>query len=298
MENKKYYFFLFFIFTNITIIKSSKLIKEVFPFYPRDEILDKNFEDYCLSMNLKKDCFLEKLSKLDIKNLTKISYDFIKSNNYKQNEDGIDKNDLKEIVSSYDDDFFGVFGGNIVDGISSLMKYGKIVLNDKNDKIIFQIEDILNNEKYQKLVNEWFEKDIIKLLDEGISQIDKNLYIKDFFTNQNNMDETFDLKSKFKANINSLNFVIFSKNYTEKNKFVNNLLNLKSGVDGPEENEFDNISTSIEFKKYKNNNKKGIELIVSKRNESINIKKEIKEFESFLKNKIITNENNFIYGFI
>jgi len=151
------------------------------------------------------------------------------------------------------------------------MKYGKIVLNDKNDKIIFQIEDILNNEKYQKLVNEWFEKDIIKLLDEGISQIDKNLYIKDFFTNQNNMDETFDLKSKFKANINSLNFVIFSKNYTEKNKFVNNLLNLKFGVDGPEENEFDNISTSIEFKKYKNNNKKGIELIVSKRNESIYI---------------------------
>ena len=110
MENKKYYFLLFFIISNITIIKSSKLIKEVFPFYPHDEILDKNFEDYCLNMNLKKDFILEKLSKLDIKNLTRISYDFIKSNNNKQEEgeDGIGKNDIKEIVSSYDNDFFGV----------------------------------------------------------------------------------------------------------------------------------------------------------------------------------------------
>ena len=300
MENKKYYFLLFFIISNITIIKSSKLIKEVFPFYPHDEILDKNFEDYCLNMNLKKDCILEKLSKLDIKNLTRISYDFIKSNNNKQeeDEDGIGKNDIKEIVSSYDNDFFGVFGGNIVDGISSLMKYGKIVLNDKNDKIILELEEIFNNEKYQKLVKKWFEEDITKLLDEGISQIDKNLYIKDFFINQQNMNETLDLKSKFKANINSLNFVILGKNYTEKSKFINNLLNLESGVDVPEENEVDKVSNSIEFTKYKNKNKKGIELFASKRNEANNIKKEIEEFEFFLKNKIITNENNFIYGFI
>jgi len=301
MKNKKYYFLLFFIISNITIIKSSKVIKEVFPFYPYDEILEKNFEDYCLSMNLKKDCILEKLSKLDIKNITKISYDFIKSNNNKQeeeDEDGIDKNDLKDIVSSYDNDFFGVFGGNIVDGISSLIKYGKITLNDKNDKIILEIEEILNNEKYKKLVNEWFEEDIIKLLDEGVSQIDKNLYISDFFTNQQNMDKPFDLNSKFKANINSLNFVVFSKNNDEKSKFISNLLSLKSEIDESEDNGDDKITTSIEFTKYKNNNKKGLELFASKRNEINNIKKEIKEFNSFLKNNIITNENNFIYGFI
>ena len=301
MGNKKYYFLLFFIISKITIIKSSKIIKEVFPFYPYDEILEKNFEDYCLSMNLKKDCILEKLSKLDIKNITKISYDFIKSNNNKQeeeDEDGIDKNDLKDIVSSYDNDFFGVFGGNIVDGISSLIKYGKITLNDKNDKIILEIEEILNNEKYKKLVNEWFEEDIIKLLDEGVSQIDKNLYISDFFTNQQNMDESFDLHSKFKANINSLNFVVFSKNNDEKSKFISNLLSLKSEIDESEDNGDDKITTSIEFTKYKNNNKKGLELFASKRNEINNIKKEIKEFNSFLKNNIITNENNFIYGFI
>ena len=301
MKNKKYYFLLFFIISNITIIKSSKVIKEVFPFYPYDEILEKNFEDYCLSMNLKKDCILEKLSKLDIKNITKISYDFIKSNNNKQeeeDEDGIDKNDLKDIVSSYDNDFFGVFGGNIVDGISSLIKYGKITLNDKNDKILLEIEEILNNEKYKQLVNEWFEEDIIKLLDEGVSQIDKNLYISDFFTNQQNMDESFDLHSKFKANINSLNFVVFSKSNDEKSKFISNLLSLKSEIDESEDNGDDKITTSIEFTKYKNNNKKGLELFASKRNEINNIKKEIKEFNSFLKNNIITNENNFIYGFI
>ena len=300
MGNKKYYFLLFFIISNITIIKSSKLIKEVFPFYPHDEILDKNFEDYCLGMNLKKYCILEKLSKLDIKNLTKISYEFIKSNNYKkqEDEDGIDKNDIKDIVSSYDNDFFGVFGGNIVDGIFSLVKYGKIVLNEKNDKIILEIEEILNNEKYQKLVNEWFEEEIIKLLDEGILQIDMNLYVKDFFTNQQNMEDILDLNSKFKANINSLNFVIFGKSSTKKSKFINNLLNLESGVDGPGKNEADKKTTSIEFIKYKNNNKKGIELFALNRNEANNIKKEIKEFDSFLKNEIITDENNFIYGII
>ena len=72
MKNK-HYFFLFYIFyiiiSDMVIVKSSEIINEVFPFYPYNDIMKTNFEEFCLEINLEKDCIIEILSKLDIKNL-------------------------------------------------------------------------------------------------------------------------------------------------------------------------------------------------------------------------------------
>lgn len=76
-----------------------------------------------------------------------------------------------------------------------------------------------------------------------------------------------DLKSRFKANINSLNFIVFGNKDIEKRKFTNNILCLKSELDMHKESETDSKFTSVKFTKYKNNKKQGIELIEANGNE-------------------------------
>ena len=287
MKNKDYFLLLYF----FILIKSNEMINNIFPFYPYDKILEQNFEDYCLKINLKKDCIIEHLSNLSIDKIKNISYDFIKSNyENDKNEEGLDKNDLKDIIGSSSSDFFELFGPIIVDGLYSLKEYGKKIINDKNDKIILEIEKILKDEKYQTLVNEYLKEDLIKLIEEGISQFDKNLFIRDFLKKQN----LNDLNYKLNSNINSLNFIILGENIVEKNKFINNILEINSTIDdnSPKVNETDKLNNFI---KYRNNNKIGIELIKSNIKD---FKKELNDFDLYFNNKIIPMGNNFIYGFI
>lgn len=298
MKNLKYIILIYFIFSAIFIIQSN-IIKDAFPFYPYDEILKKNFKEYCLNLNLKEDCIISKLSDINITQINKISYDFIKTNYQNQVNPSIIgdifENALKGFLGTYEDDNIGVIGPIVISGISSLATYGKKLLNDKNEQIILEVEELLKNEKYQNLVNEWLKKDIEKLIKESLSQLDKNKYIKDLYLKQENLDKNFDLKSIFKANINSLNFIIFGKKGVGKSKIINNILGLKSGIDGPKENETDSEFTNVKFNKYKNNNKLGIELIEANGDDFKNV---LKEFDLYFNDKIITDEKEFIYEII
>ena len=298
MKNVKYIILIYFIISAIFIIQSN-IIKDAFPFYPYDEILKKNFKEYCLNLNLKEDCIISKLSDINITQISKISYDFIKTNYQNQVNPSIIgdifENALKGFLGTYEDDNIGVIGPIVISGISSLATYGKKLLNDKNEQIILEVEELLKNEKYQNLVNEWLKKDIEKLIKESLSQLDKNKYIKDLYLKQENLDKNFDLKSIFKANINSLNFIIFGKKGVGKSKIINNILGLKSGIDGPKENETDSEFTNVKFNKYKNNNKLGIELIEANGDDFKNV---LKEFDLYFNDKIITDEKEFIYEII
>ena len=266
MKNEKYFFLIYLIISEIIIVQSD-IINDVFHFYPYDEILKKNLEEYCLNMNLKEDCIISKLSEIDITKINKISYDFIKTNYQNQINPSIIgdifENALKGYLSTYEDDNIGIIAPIVISGLSSLASYGKKILNDKNEHIILEVEKLLKTEKYQILVNEWLKKDIEKLIKEGLSQLDKNKYIKDLYINHKNLD----LKSRFKANINSLNFIVFGNKDIEKRKFMNNILCLKSELDMHKESETDSKFTSVKFTKYKNNKKQGIELIEANGNE-------------------------------
>ena len=207
----------------------------------------------------------------------------------------------------------------VVDGISYVKEKGEKWINEKNDKMILEIEKLLRNEKYQNLVNEWLREDIQKLIEDGLSQLDKNKYIKDFFIKQQNLDKDFDIDSKFKANSNSLNFIIFGKKGVGKSQFINNILDLKSDNQPKVETytkinktdnkinetetgkiikENNNITNLIKFTKYKNKNKKGLKLIESEINGELNFKNVLKKFDLYFNDKIISKEKNFIYGFI
>ena len=297
MKNEKYFFLIYLIISEIIIVQSD-IINDVFHFYPYDEILKKNLEEYCLNMNLKEDCIISKLSEIDITKINKISYDFIKTNYQNQINPSIIgdifENALKGYLSTYEDDNIGIIAPIVISGLSSLASYGKKILNDKNEHIILEVEKLLKTEKYQILVNEWLKKDIEKLIKEGLSQLDKNKYIKDLYINHKNLD----LKSRFKANINSLNFIVFGNKDIEKRKFMNNILCLKSELDMHKESETDSKFTSVKFTKYKNNKKQGIELIEANGNEINDFKNVVKEFDLYFNDKIISDEKRFIYEFI
>ena len=229
---------------------------------------------------------------------------------------------LKGITSLFGNEITKLLGSliidGLVDGIAFLKEKGEKWLNEKNDKMILEIEKLFRNEKYQDLVNEYLREDIQNLIEKAISQLDKNKYIKDLFIKQQNLNNEFDIDSKFKANINSLTFIIFGKKDIGKRQFINNILDLESGIDNQskddsyktinkidnkiknenESSEKINENNLIQFTKYKNNNKKGLKLIESGINEDNNFKNVLKQFDLHFNDKIISKDKKFIYGFI
>ena len=303
MKIKNYNFLFYFIVAKVFIVKTN-IINDAFPFYPYGDILDKNFEEYCLNMNLKKDCIIDYLSKIDISNLKNISYDFLKSNYENKNNNPSILGDLCSIVlkglfNAMKNNIIGFIGSTCIDLISSVKNIGKQILNENNEQIILEVEKLLKNEKYQLLVNEWLKKDIEDLIEKSISQLDKTNYIKDFFRKEQNSDKHINLDSKFNGNINSLNFIIFGKKGAGKSTFINNILDLKSINDGRASPNGNGLQlSSVKFTKYKNDKKQGIELIEAKGDNTTDFKKVLDEFDIYFYDKIIYEENNFIYGFI
>ena len=129
MKFKGYYFLFFFIIIKIFITKT-EIINDAFPFYPYEDILEQNFEDYCLNMNLKKDCIIEYLSKIDTSNIKNISYDFLKTNYENQNNNPSILGEicsivLKGLFHSLKNNIIGFIGSTCIDLISSVKDIGK-----------------------------------------------------------------------------------------------------------------------------------------------------------------------------
>ena len=124
MKNIIYFFLIFLLLFEILISQSSDIIKEFFPFYPYDDNMIKNFEDFCLKMNLKKDCMIEIAKKM----YTKESYDI-----------------KQDISFSFLDLLTYIINNNILQMYTEVKKW----LNEKNERVILEIEKFLNNFKYQ-----------------------------------------------------------------------------------------------------------------------------------------------------
>ena len=258
MKNIIYFFLIFLLLFEILISQSSDIIKEFFPFYPYDDNMIKNFEDFCLKMNLKKDCMIEIAKKM----YTKESYDI-----------------KQDISFSFLDLLTYIINNNILQMYTEVKKW----LNEKNERVILEIEKFLNNFKYQKLVDDNFKNVINALIEESISQLKRNQnidYIEDFF-NQIKIDNNNYLNSIFKGDISSLNFFVLGETNV-KTKFIETILEKKS------KNKKSNVIIM-----HKNKKKIGLKLSEIKSNDVNYFEKLYKEFDN-----IIREEKKFIYGFI
>ena len=203
MKNKIYFFLIFVLLFGIFISQSSDIIKEVFPFYPYNDTMVKNFEEFCLKMKLKKDCMIENAKKMNKEEIY----------------------DIKQDISFSFLDLLTYIINNI-----QIYTEVKKWLNEKNERIILKIEKFLDNSKYQDLVDRNFQNDIDALIEESISQLNRNKnidsYIEDFF-NQLKIDNNYYLNSKFKGDISSLNFFVLGETNV-KTKFIETILEKKN----------------------------------------------------------------------
>ena len=256
MKNKIYFFLIFVLLFGIFISQSSDIIKEVFPFYPYNDNMVKNFEEFCLKMKLKKDCMIENAKKMN-----------------------------KEEIYDIKQDISFSFLDLLTYIISNIQIYTEVKkwLNEKNERVILKIEKFLDNSKYQDLVDRNFQNDIDALIEESISQLNRNKnidsYIEDFF-NQLKIDNNYYLNSKFKGDISSLNFFVLGETNV-KTKFIETILEKKTK---------DKKSNLII---HKNKKKKGLKLSEIKSNDDNYFENLYKEFDN-----IIHEEKKFIYGFI
>ena len=193
MKNKIYFVLIFLLLFEIFISQSLDITKEVFPLYPYKDNMVKSFEDFCIEMKLKKNCMIEIAKALDIQKIKIISNEFIKSFNNKEESSGL----IKSIFLSPLNFLTYIYKNNIAKKFPGVFKYLESLLNEvknwwnKDEEVIIEIEKILNNSKYQKLVDENFERDINTLIGEGILQLKRNPnnhYIEDFLNNEENID--------------------------------------------------------------------------------------------------------------
>ena len=162
---------------------------------------------------------------LDIQKIKNISYEFIKSYNNKEESSGLIKSSLNFLTYIYQNKIAKKFPG--------VFKYLESLLNEvkkwwnKYEEVIKEIEEILNDPKYQELVDKNLENDINELIGEGISQLQINDYIEDFFNNEENIDNNNYLNSIFKGNISSLNCFVLGEKNVNKTKFIETILEIK-----------------------------------------------------------------------
>ena len=295
MKNKIYFFLIFLLLFEIFFSQSSDRIKEVFRFYPYEDNLVNNFEEFCLKMNLKKDCMIEIAKKMDIQKIKNISYEFIKSYNNKEESYDIKQDiffsSLHLLTYMINNKILQMTTEGIIGILNGAFNIGKKIWNEQNERVILEIENFLNNYKYQKLVDENFQEDIDELIQESISQLIRNQnidYIEDFFNNQKKIDNNNYLNSIFKRDISSLNLFVLGEN---KKKFIETILEKKTKKKKSNLRILKNKKSN--FKIHNNKDKKGLELSEIKSNDDNYFENLYKEFDN-----IIHDEKKFIYGFI
>ena len=282
MKNKIYFVLIFLLLFEIFISQSLDITKEVFPLYPYKDNMVTSFEDFCIKMKLKKNCMIEIAKTLDIQKIKNISYEFIKSYNNKEESSGLIKSSLNFLTYIYQNKIAKKFPG-VFKYLESLLNEVKIWWN-KYEEVIKEIEEILNDPKYQELVDKNLENDINELIGEGISQLQINDYIEDFFNNEENIDNNNYLNSIFKGNISSLNCFVLGEKNVNKTKFIETILEIKI----KKENKKSNLRI------YKNKKKKkGLKLSLIESKDDNDFENLNKEFYN-----ITHKEKKFIYGFI
>ena len=185
--------------------------------------------------------------------------------------------------------------------VVSFALLAKIKIDDSNEyigRMVVEIQNLIKNRKYNKIIENKIGIDLQNIIDEGILNLNLKKYIKDFL-NQENILEKLDYK--FNEKIDSLNFILLGDTGAGKSTLLNKILELNPEDKGAYVNPDFADPTTMEFKKYKNETKKGIELIDSRgieSNENYNAKHFMGNFTNYFETLRSESNSNFIYGIL
>ena len=186
-------------------------------------------------------------------------------------------------------------------GVYLLVSYAKSKINDSNEyykRLIYEIKNLIAHKKYTRIIENNIGDDLQNIIEKGIS----NLYLTKYIIDYLNKDNIFEMiNNKFNQKIDSLDFILLGDTGVGKSTLLNKILELNPEDNGAYVNEDFADPTTMEFKKFNNENKTGIELIDSRgieSNNNYNAKDFIGNFTNYFENKLIESNSNFIYGII
>ena len=171
-------------------------------------------------------------------------------------------------------------------------------LNDYNDKIGLVIQELINHKKYKRIIGNIIGKDLENIIEKGISNLNLTKHIIDFLNKENIIEK---LDYKFKEKIDSLNFILLGDTDAGKSTLLNQILELSPEDTGAYVNPDFVGPTTMEFKKYRNETKKGIDLIDSRGiepNEDYNANYFMEDFTNYFESIRNENNSNFIYAIL
>ena len=311
--------FIIFIFISQSIISNAKYIeklKDYFGDYPYLNNLEKYFTKFD---ELNDGSIYSMLKNMDSETLKSIAEDFGKILFYGKTAIG----NFKSVVNSLSEgikELVGNSGKALSITLNFLGKHSlKILgiaavaiptyfyvnnkidnLNNNNDRIGCEIERLINQKKYKDFIEEKIGNEIKNIINRGIAKLNLTKLIEDYLNIDNKLKE---INEKFNGTIDSLNFIVIGNTGAGKSTFINKILDLKSGVNGAFVNEDSAEPTTLEFQKYKNDNKTGIQLIDTRgieSNRKYNTEYFMGNFTDYYYNYTMINESNsnFIYGIL
>ena len=165
-------------------------------------------------------------------------------------------------------------------------------------RLVFQIENLTGHKKYYRIIEDKIGDDLQNILEKRISNLNLTNYIKDYLNTDNILEK---INNKFNEKIDSLDFILLGDTGDGKSTLLNKILELSPKDKGTYVNTDYAVPTTKEFKKYKNENKTGIELIDSRgieSNNNYNAKDLIGNFTNYFEEIRKESNSNFIYGII
>ena len=191
-----------------------------------------------------------------------------------------------------------LIGATVATAVALISKKLINDLNDFNDRIGVLIQELINNGKYKRIIGDIIGKDLENIIAKGISNLNLTKHIIDFLNKENIIKK---LDYKFKQKIDSLNFILLGDTDAGKSTLLNQILELSPEDTGAYVNPDFIGPTTMEFKKYRNETKKGIDLIDSRGiepNEDYNANYFKEDFKNYFESIRNESNSNFIYGIL
>ena len=299
-----------YIFISVIILSDSTNLKEVMPYYP----YPSNLEDYYTQFSLQSK--IPVIKKLDYMNLEYFENLKIFINKITDFDNGItqsfpaEDNSLESLISSFGINTLLSIGLEALKiwfpnykPLIQVAQYSWEYIKDKFDNTnnieLYITQENLSKNKYNKIIKDEIGNYLENIIKNEMSGFDFKNYIYKYLTNGNEWESLYSIFME--ENIDSLNFILLGVTGSGKSRLINDILDLKSGIDGPYVNQKYAEPTTMNYQKYNNISKKGIELIDTRGaelTENYNIKIHFQYLSQFFEEEIMRKNNMFIYSFI
>ena len=177
----------------------------------------------------------------------------------------------------------------------------KNIIDDSNnyyERISLEIKNLISHKKYKNIIENIIGVYLQTIIEKGISFLNIEKLIEYYLIEGNILEK---LNYKFNEKIDSLNFILLGDTGVGKSTLLNKILELNPEDNGAYVNPDFADPTTMEFKKYRNETKKGIELIDSRgieSNDNYNAKHFIGNFTNYFETIRDESNSNFIYGIL